>query len=124
MVMELGDRNLEQDIFMRKKKEKYYTLEEVEEFCSILINFFACLQRKGYLHRDIKPDNILLMSPANSTISAKSSPSTSLPPSQFNPKFKVCDFGFAIKHHEFSDKNIAGTANYASPKIQNKFKNS
>lgn len=38
-------------------------------------------------------------------------------------KYKVCDFGFAIKQHEFSDKNIAGTASYASPKIQNKFKN-
>jgi serine/threonine protein kinase len=46
---------------MRKKKEKYYRLEEVEEMMGGLAVFFAGLQRKGYLHRDIKPDNILIM---------------------------------------------------------------
>lgn len=79
-----------------------------------LINFFAYLQRKGYAHRDIKPDNILIMPEENEMGLTKKFQSL---------KYKVCDFGFAVKIHEFSNKNIAGTANYASPKIQNKFKN-
>ena len=46
------------------------------------------------------------------------------PATQVKEKLKVCDFGFAIKNHKFSDKNIAGTASYASPKILSKFQNS
>lgn len=30
MIMEMGDRSLEQDIFIRRKKERYYTYEEIE----------------------------------------------------------------------------------------------
>lgn len=59
------------------------------------------------MHRDIKPANILIFDENDG----------------YDKKYKVCDFGFAIKDHEFADKNIAGTASYASPKIQNKFKN-
>jgi serine/threonine protein kinase len=101
---------LEQDIFMRRKKEKFYRLEELEEMMGVLVGFFGGLQRKGFLHRDIKPDNILIMGEEDGRVGR-------------TQKYKVCDFGFAIKLHEFSDKNIAGTATYASPKIQNKFKN-
>lgn len=78
-----------------------------------MLEFFAHCQSRSYLHRDIKPSNILLTrlddlgQDNNNCV-----------------KYKVCDFGFAIREHEFSDKNIAGTAIYASPKIQNKFKNS
>jgi len=66
------------------------------------------MQTRGYLHRDIKPENILILTP----------PGTVLPAID---TYRVCDFGFAIKSHDFSDQNIAGTASYASPKIRNKF---
>lgn len=104
--MELADRSFEQDVHLRRKKATFYSEQEVIEILRSLVEFFAHAQQKGYMHRDIKPANILIM-----------------PSSGCGEKYKVCDFGFAIKNHHFADKNIAGTASYASPKIQGKFKN-
>jgi len=61
------------------------------------------MQRKGYLHRDIKPDNILL-SRSN------------------RAEYKIVDFGFAIKMNHYSTQNVAGTMEYVSPKLRIKFK--
>jgi serine/threonine protein kinase len=70
-----------------------------------MIPFFAKMQRKGYLHRDIKPDNILLVK------------------NVFNKtEYKVGDFGFSIKLNAYSTQNIAGTMEYVSPKLLVKFK--
>lgn len=63
------------------------------------------------MHRDIKPENILILTPVGTVLPAINT-------------FRVCDFGFSIKSHDFSDQNIAGTASYASPKIRNKFEHS
>lgn len=62
------------------------------------------MQKKGYLHRDIKPDNILL---------AKGK----------KVDYRVSDFGFAIKYNNYSSRNVAGTMEYVSPKLLVKFKN-
>lgn len=61
------------------------------------------MQRKGYLHRDIKPDNILLSRVHKS-------------------QYKIVDFGFAIKMNHYSTLNVAGTMEYVSPKLRVKFK--
>jgi serine/threonine protein kinase len=52
----------------------------------ILVGFFTGLEKKGYLHRDIKPDNILIMGDEGTKVGRYQ-------------KYKVCDFGFAIKLH-------------------------
>lgn len=51
-----------------------------------MLDFFAHCQSRGYLHRDIKPSNILLVHPE-----------TLEPANSDAVKYKVCDFGFAIK---------------------------
>ena len=62
------------------------------------------MQEKGYMHRDIKPENILVFH-------------------DDEIKFKICDFGLAIRNHDFASETIAGTYQYASPKLKYKFKN-
>jgi serine/threonine protein kinase len=66
---------------------------------------FANMQRKGYLHRDIKPDNILLV-----TVNSK------------KVEYRMADFGFALKVNRYTSRNVAGTMEYASPKLAAKFK--
>lgn len=78
---------------------------DLREFLGVMIPFFAKMQRKGYLHRDIKPDNILLVKNAYKKL-----------------EYKVGDFGFSIKMNAYSTQNIAGTMEYVSPKLLVKFK--
>lgn len=63
------------------------------------------MQSRGYIHRDIKPDNILMNQGKGCY------------------DYRVADFGFAIKLNSYSSRNIAGTMEYASPKLVVKFKN-
>ena len=62
------------------------------------------MQKRGYLHRDLKPDNILLMKGKK-------------------VDYRLADFGFCLKHNIYSDRNIAGTKEYVSPKLLVKFEN-
>jgi serine/threonine protein kinase len=61
MIMELCHSNLTDIIKSRKKKNDYFSRADLKEFLGVMIPFFAKMQKKGYLHRDIKPDNILLV---------------------------------------------------------------
>ena len=61
------------------------------------------MQRKEFLHRDIKPDNILLAKTRETD-------------------YRVADFGYAIKEGHYSSRNVAGTMEYVSPKLLVKFK--
>jgi serine/threonine protein kinase len=61
MIMELCHTNLGEVIKKRKMKNDYFTKSELKDFIGAMLPFFAKMQRKGYLHRDIKPDNILLV---------------------------------------------------------------
>jgi serine/threonine protein kinase len=89
-------------ISQRRRRGDYFSLSEVREFVCSMVCFFAKMQRKGYMHRDIKPDNILL--------------------SRCKQKYKIVDFGFAIKLNHYSTQNVAGTMEYVSPKLRVKFK--
>jgi serine/threonine protein kinase len=72
-----------------------------------MIPFFSKMQKKNFVHRDIKPDNILI---------AKNT--------QKGYSYKIADFGFAVRLSKYSSQNIAGTMEYASPKLLEKFKDS
>lgn len=48
------------------------------------------MQKRGYIHRDIKPDNILVNRGKEID-------------------YRVADFGFAIKINNYSGRNVAGT---------------
>ena len=72
-----------------------------------MIPFFAKMQRRNFVHRDIKPDNVLIAKSKNKTYS-----------------YKMADFGFAVRLSKYSSQNIAGTMEYASPKLLEKFTDS
>lgn len=103
--MELCNSTLADAIKHRKRKNDFFSRGDLKEFLTTMLPFFAKMQRKGYLHRDIKPDNILLVKNSfNKTV------------------FKVSDFGFSIKVNYYSTLNVAGTMEYVSPKLLVKFK--
>ncbi len=56
------------------------------------------MHRHGIIHRDIKPENILL---------------------GFDDKWKLCDFGYAMKLHHQRTTTILGTEGYISPEVKN-----
>ena len=102
--MELCEGTLTDLITTHKKRNSYFKVEEIKQFLKSLIPLMAKMQKLGYLHRDIKPDNVLI---------AKGK----------KQEFKMSDFGFALKINPYSDRNIAGTKEYVSPKLLVKFKN-
>ena len=70
-IMELADRDWEQEIKIRKEKSNFYTEKELFDIMRQLIKTLSLLQQHHITHRDIKLQNILLI----------------------NNKFKICDFG-------------------------------
>lgn len=105
LIMDLCCSNLAESIKSRRRKSEYFGKKELKEFLATLLPFFAKMQRKGFLHRDIKPDNILLFKNSFNKI-----------------EYKVADFGFSIMLNAYSTLNIAGTMEYVSPKLMVKFK--
>ena len=105
IVMDLGGRSLLEEIKEKNRSRSQFAFSEITSFLEQTIEFFSYMQQKGYIHRDIKPDNILL------------SPDYTLE----IPKYLVTDFGFAVLMSPFSGQNIAGTMEYVSPRLKPKF---
>ena len=74
-IMELAERDWEQEINIREKNLNYYSEFELFTIMSQLVKTLSLLQKNHITHRDIKMQNILLI----------------------KNKFKICDFGEARK---------------------------
>ena len=103
VLMELAFTDWEQEIKKRYENKNYYTEGQLIQILKNLIKTFSELQKNNITHRDIKPQNILIV----------------------NNEYKICDFGEAKIINENNenkiDKNdnnefmIRGTELYMSP---------
>jgi len=94
-IMELADRDWEQEIKIRKENSNFYTENELFSIMKQLIKTLSLLQQHHITHRDIKLQNILLV----------------------NNKFKICDFGESrtLNQKGIIAQPIRGSELYMSP---------
>ena len=96
ILMELAQTDWEQEINLRNKKKLYYTKQELFDIIKQLVTCYALMQKNNISHRDVKPQNVLIL----------------------NGLYKLCDFGEA---RNISGKNgyihqpIRGSELYMSP---------
>ena len=72
-LMEMAERDWEQEIFLRNKYMKFYTEIELFSIMRQLVKTMSMLQKNHITHRDVKPQNVLIS----------------------NGIYKICDFGEA-----------------------------
>ena len=60
VIMELAEKDWQQEITLRYEYQKYYTEKELVNILGQIISTCALLQKNHISHRDIKPQNILL----------------------------------------------------------------
>jgi hypothetical protein len=102
VLMELATIDWEREIQMRSELKKFYTEGELLEILKSLVRTFCQLQKYGIAHRDIKPQNILIV----------------------DGKYKICDFGEARTLENKDDLHtLRGTELYMSPILFNALKN-
>ena len=94
-LMELAEKDWEREITTRRETLKFYQEYELMEIFRHLIKTFALLQNNKITHRDIKPQNIMLV----------------------NGKLKICDFGNAriLKRDGIIIQKIRGSELFMSP---------
>ena len=102
ILMELAEKDWDQEIAQRKKYNIYYTEKELFIIMSQLISTLSLLQKNHITHRDIKPKNILLI----------------------NGSFKLSDFGEArtLKRTGIIISRVRGTELFMSPILFHGFK--
>ena len=95
VLMELAETDWDKEIKTRKQQKKYYTEGELYDILRQLTKTFAFLQKNNITHRDIKPQNILVV----------------------NKVYKICDFGEAkvTDGNDVIHQSIKGTELYMSP---------
>ena len=94
-LMEIGERDWDQEIKMRRKKYLFYTEFELFNISKQLIKTLALMQRNHITHRDIKHQNILIV----------------------NGIYKLCDFGEIryMKGNGIVVQRIRGSELFMSP---------
>ena len=94
-LMELGERDWENEINERRQMNSYYTEQEIFNIAFQLIHTLSLLQQNHITHRDIKPQNILIV----------------------NGYYKLCDFGEIriMKGEGIVVQRIRGSELYMSP---------
>jgi serine/threonine protein kinase len=95
IVMELGERDWEKEIQLRFLHQKYYSEYELCQIIYQLVKTLSLMQRYNVSHRDIKPQNILII----------------------NGIYKICDFGEArvIDGNGLVIQHVRGSQLYMSP---------
>ena len=96
VLMELAKTDWEVEIKNRSKKKLYYSENELLNIIKQLIKCYSLLQKCNITHRDVKPQNILII----------------------NNFYKICDFGEAMITHGkngFIHQPIRGSELYMSP---------
>ena len=98
VLMETAERDMEQDLIIRCKYNQFYTENDLINVLCQLILVLAEMQKHNIAHRDIKPQNILII----------------------QGRYKISDFGSVIKLSN-NDGNITqgitGSELYMSPII-------
>ena len=94
-LMELAEKDWEKEINRRRDSQQFYQEYELMEIFRHLIRTFALLQNNKITHRDIKPQNIMLV----------------------NGQLKICDFGNAriLKQDGIIIQKIRGSELFMSP---------
>ena len=94
-LMEMGDRDWEQEIAIRRKKGLYYSEKEIFNIAKQLISTLSLLQKNHITHRDIKHQNILIV----------------------KGNYKLCDFGELrlMKGNGLVVQRIRGSELFMSP---------
>ena len=98
-LMEKAEMDWEKEINERRKTDKYYTQNELLDIIFQLISVLSALQKNHITHRDIKPQNILIL----------------------KGKFKLCDFD-EIRELEKDGlivQRVRGSELYMSPILFN-----
>ena len=94
-LMEKAERDWDQEINVRSKYNLFYKESELLTILSQLVPTLVSLQKNHITHRDIKPQNILVI----------------------NGKYKLCDFGEirVLKRNGLIVQRIRGSELYMSP---------
>ena len=81
--------------------QERYDEEEARNLCRILLGAVEHIHDQDVVHRDLKPQNLLLASRADHTT------------------IRVADFGFACKLNGGHVRDLLGTPRYVAPEIIN-----
>ena len=93
--MELGEMDWEQEINARREQNLFYSEKELINISFQIIRTLSLMQKNHITHRDIKPQNILIV----------------------NGKYKLCDFGEIrlMEREGIVVQRIRGSELYMSP---------
>ena len=95
---------------MADKEEGLFTDEEASQIMGGLLNAVKHVHSKNYVHRDLKPDNVLIGNPNRSILNEKDS--------ELKRSIKLADFGLSASFrismaHSLDEK--MGTLIYMAP---------
>ena len=94
-LMEKAERDWDKEIHIRNQRNLYYTEIEIINIMTQLIKTLSLLEKNHITHRDIKPQNILIV----------------------NGKYKLCDFGEirVLERDGLIVQRVRGSELYMSP---------